>query len=312
MIDHVPRLKPYGRSATGDLAFARSLYDAGRLHDAIWVLDRALRENPELAEAHCLRGIVTANLRRWDEATRALELALKLRPDDAASCSALAEVSLETGQLTRALDCVERSIAADGRSRDFLLRARILRAMRRFAAARASCRLAIELDPQSTAAHCELGELLLQQLDFQGAISHFEIARHLHPARAATFLALGDCLRLAGDPARAAEEYKAAARLSPADPEPQLRLARLFVDQNRLDQALAALRLASVMAPHSAECLLLLARVYLSLKRYEEAIDYARRAENLDPRIDSAAEVVQSAEAAMATASTQHAVGWSE
>lgn len=309
MNEHVPHLKPYGRSATGDLALGKSLYEAGKLHDAVAVLDRSLRENPELAEAHYLRGIVTANLERWDEARRSLELALRLRPDDALACTALAEVSLETGDLPCAREYVDRSLAAgtrsNGRSRDFLLRARILRAMGEIPTALADCRSAVELDPQSTDAHCALGELLLELGDLQGAVSHFEIAQHLHPGRAATLLALGDALRLSGELERASDQYKAAVKLSPADPEPQLRLARLLVDQDRPDQALAALRVASVAAPNNADCLLLLARVYRSLNRHEEATDCARRAGRLDPTLEAAAAGI--VEPAVATAGVSKA-----
>jgi len=64
----------------------------GKLSDAIGHYQRALRINPDYAEAHYNLGVALAQVGRVGEAIGHLEQALKLRPDFAPARNALARL----------------------------------------------------------------------------------------------------------------------------------------------------------------------------------------------------------------------------
>lgn len=69
--------------AAGELARARAAIEAGRLKEALPLLDAAIAAEPGKAGAYLLRGIVRFELKQWDPALADYEAALRLDPTNA-------------------------------------------------------------------------------------------------------------------------------------------------------------------------------------------------------------------------------------
>src|SRR5262245_23857849 len=95
--EFTPRLKLQGagQGALAHLILANTLFRNGRHGQALAELNAALGENPELAEAHFLKGILLALRAEFAGALEALEYATRLKPEQADYWQALATVELE-------------------------------------------------------------------------------------------------------------------------------------------------------------------------------------------------------------------------
>jgi len=83
----------------------------GRPGDALQSYDRAILLNPNVALAHCNRGLVLHSLNRFDEALQSYERAIRLKPDCAEVQYNKANLLTTLGRLIEALQSYDRTIA---------------------------------------------------------------------------------------------------------------------------------------------------------------------------------------------------------
>jgi tetratricopeptide (TPR) repeat protein len=88
----------------------------------------------------------------------------------------------------------------------------------------------VALDPALAEAGNNLGVLLTEANDFDGAIAQLRAAAKLAPERAGLWLNLGNALRGARRGDEAEEAYRKALALRPEDPSPLFNLAILYLD----------------------------------------------------------------------------------
>lgn len=74
---------PISATAAGELARAQVAIEAGRLKEALPLLDAAIAAEPGRAGAYLLRGIVRFELKQWDPALADYEAAIRLDPGNA-------------------------------------------------------------------------------------------------------------------------------------------------------------------------------------------------------------------------------------
>ena len=94
------------------------LGDAGRLEDALAVLDRAAAAAPNEAQSHYNRGWVLHALKRPLEAAAALRRAIEIAPDLAEAHNSLGVLAMEAGAFDQADAAYRRAIALDPASAD--------------------------------------------------------------------------------------------------------------------------------------------------------------------------------------------------
>ncbi len=116
-----PVIKDFGQSTAGHVTLAKSLYLRGRHQEALAALESALCENPELAQAHLLKGLVLAQRAEFERATESLTYATRLDESSADAWMGLAYVRLELERLEPALAAVVRSVALDENNANALL-----------------------------------------------------------------------------------------------------------------------------------------------------------------------------------------------
>ncbi len=123
----------------------------GRTQEAIGHFEKALRMEPDYAEAHCNLGAVLGQAGRLQEAIAHYEQALRIKPDIAVAHNNLAGALLKAGNVEDAI--------------------------RHY-------REALRLMPDSAVVHYNLGNTLLQAGQIKDAMQQYEQALHLNPGYA--------------------------------------------------------------------------------------------------------------------------------
>jgi Flp pilus assembly protein TadD len=154
------------------------------------------------------------------------------------------------------------------------------------AEAAAHWRESIRLQPESAAAHYNLGLALSMQRQFSEATSAFETAVRLDPAHAEALNNLGAMHQLAGRLEEAASNYRRALALRPDNDEARTNLGRVLLSEGRERLAAAEFRQALVSRPDSAPALAGLAWLLAtskdpSLRNADEAVRLGERAVSL-------------------------------
>jgi Flp pilus assembly protein TadD len=100
----------------------------------------------------------------------------------------------------------------------------------------------LEIDPSNTAAHFNLGTLLLARKDRAGAIRQFQDALRLEPEQPMALNDLGVALEAEGRPQEALEQFERALRIEPAYASARFNLADLLATQGKWTEAAANYR----------------------------------------------------------------------
>ena len=135
---------------------------------------RATELDPTYARGLLWRGRIAGFVDyRWNDATRDLEQALTLTPDEPELLLALAEIHLVNGRRENSVQLIEKFGAADPGNASLLIEAgRLNRLQRRYDAADESCWQAVELEPEMPGGHECLYRLALVQKDLDTALQH--------------------------------------------------------------------------------------------------------------------------------------------
>jgi tetratricopeptide (TPR) repeat protein len=130
-----------------------------------------------------------------------------------------------------------------------LMRGEIVDSLRQSDAAEKDFRRAVELAPDSAAAHAALAGLLERQGHTREAIYHYELALQLGPADPATLLGLARALSDNADLARAGQRLDELLAAQPDHPDGLVERARLTLRQGRPAEAEPLLERATRVAP---------------------------------------------------------------
>jgi tetratricopeptide (TPR) repeat protein len=150
------------------------------------LLEKAVREAPDDAEAWEARGWSLALLSRWDEARAALETALRLAPQRELALSVAAQVAERLGRDEDALAYIRRGAAANPWNWEFRRKLAALLAQRQqWGAARDEAEAALRLNPVHQQTRLVLITCCLRTGDRQRAQREFETLLALDPDDAA-------------------------------------------------------------------------------------------------------------------------------
>ena len=249
---------------------------AGDLEAARQALERAVRMDPTLQDAHFNLGIALWRLGKKDEAIKAMQEATRLRPSDGDAQMRLGNWLYETGRVPEAIERFERVATMEPESPAIWRRlGEAYSAATKYEAAVRAYRRHLELlgrdDLGASAAWLQaalrakdgpaaveaakvyrrvqtgstgffaMGEALLLNGDAAGAVRELEMAISLTPASAPGRFSLAAAYANLGKPEQAAEQLIRAIDLSP-EPNYYLQLSRLYRHTNRVDLAIVALR----------------------------------------------------------------------
>lgn len=212
---------------------------------------RAAALMPDLAEAHIHCGVALAGLRRFVEAEAAYRRVLALQPNSAGTLSELALVLGELKRLDEALACHRR--AAELEPANAMIHYRLSGALfeaRDPYGSEASCRQAVTLDPNFSAAWSTLGQILRVLGRFEEAQSCFHRALELEPEQPTADAGLAVIGHRAGDEEQLDRLYKLLAstdRPAAVRSDAGYALGMLLDNADRYDEAFACFAQANAL-----------------------------------------------------------------
>lgn len=225
-------------------------YRAGRLDDAVRLLESVLAEAPGFARGWFLLGFVEGLRGRFDVAVGSLERAVALEPQDTESRYLLGKALAQAGRVPAAIRAYRETLARA---------------------------------PAHASALTELGTLLQDQGDLVAAIDHHRRAAAADPRSPIVLNNLGAALREAHRPHEAVAALRAAAAIPPIRPEVMLNLGNALKDLGAFDDAAEAFGNGLAAAPQNANLQAGLGIVLAARDRSREAITALERALELDP-----------------------------
>ncbi|MHB8284714.1 MAG: tetratricopeptide repeat protein [Caulobacteraceae bacterium] len=201
----------------------------GQRAEAVESYAAAARLNPGSALAQHNLGLILGDARRFDESVAVLDKALGLDPGSAAMWVDFGNALYEQARTRNDVSALPIYDLAAGAHRK-----------------------ALELQPELVAAHYNLGLVLLDRGELEGAVAAFRAAIALRPDYAEGYCNLGHCLSELGrlDEAVAACEH--ALKIKPTLAEAQSTLGNIFIGRGRLEEAEVAYRAAVLLKPDLA------------------------------------------------------------
>ena len=251
------KLDPNDAEAHNNLG--NTLQKMARLDEAQTSCRQAIALKPDYAEAHNNLGITLQELGRLDEAETSYRQAIALKPDFAEAHSNLGSTLKELGRLDEALASYTQAIAlkpdyAEAHSN----LGNTLKELGRLDEALASYTQAIALKPDFAEAHSNLGNTLKELGRLDEALASYTQAIALKPDYAEAHSNLGNTLKELGRLDEAEASYTQAIALKPDYAEAHSNLGKVLYIKGNEDLALKSIVKANDIEPQSKEYELML------------------------------------------------------
>jgi tetratricopeptide (TPR) repeat protein len=269
-----PRLTSIAEeTSTSRLTLAHALFCDGQLDRAWRELSLALQENPELASAQHVKGVMLAGSDRLEQAIQPLELAIELDPDTDASYLVLGRTLQKLGHLNRALEVINRLLRTQpDHGTAHALRGEILQRLGRAAAAIGSFRESCRCDAGQAQVRLKLATALRDEKLWDESLSEFDICQQLAPNDPEVLIAKADTLRACGQSANAIELYRAVLTHAPTSALAYARMGHCYFEDGDLTSAMSLLRTALLLDTKLVEAYQSLAHVYQAMGLESESI----------------------------------------
>jgi protein O-GlcNAc transferase len=274
---------------------------AGRLEEARQDFASAVALAPQLPEAHIAMGAILVQLDRPAEAVPELEKALRLKHGDTTAAVNLA----------LAHEAIGKKLAAQGKSVDAETQIRaaiialpaihpdageqdanaaqkaeledvlgsLLARQKRWAEAEAAFRQALRIAPQEeAAAHMHLGVVLIEEKQYQVALTELNKAVDAAPDNAIAQLELGRGLAAADRDEEAVPHLEQALKLAPALPGSALELAMAEQRLGKQAESIPIFEKALTQEPRNAQTLTNLGLALTETGNAKDAVPYLERA----------------------------------
>jgi tetratricopeptide (TPR) repeat protein len=262
-----PRLTSIaGETSTSRLTLVHALFSDGQLDRAWSELSLALKENPELASAQHVKGVMLAGSDRLEEAVSPLELAIDLDPDADASYLVLGRTLQKLGHLNRALEVTNRLLRKHPEhAQGHALRGEILNLLGRAKAAISSLRESCRCDPSQAQIRLKLAKALQDEKLWDDALREFDICQQLAPNDPEVLIAKADAVRVCGKSAGAIELYREVLTHTPTSALAYARMGQCYFECGDFTSATSLLRTALLLDTKLVDAYQTLAQVYQAM-----------------------------------------------
>ena len=226
--------------------------------------------------AHCWYRLaeLQSQLERFEDCQQALELSLRLKPNDPAALLLATANLLEMGDYAQAVHLADRLLAANDGNRLAALinKSTALLRLGRFVEALATADVALELDGCQATIHANRGSALFGLDRYEEALPAFERALQLRPGYGVALINKSAVLRALRRPAEALTVADTALAAHPTSPAALLNRAAALMDLEQYEEALATLDHLLAQQPNHVKALLNRSFALLQLKRYQEVL----------------------------------------
>lgn len=257
---------------------------SGRLEEALNAYARALRLQPDYAEAHNNRATALKDLGRCDEALAACERALELMPDYVEPLYNKANVLLELGHMAEANQAYARTLELRPQFAEAWNNKSVaLRYLGRLEEALKASDAALVVRPDHVDAHNNRGNALKELGRFTEALAAWDRVLELAPDHAEAHGNRSAALKELGRVQEALSACERALALNPNFAEAHNSRGVILKDLGRLRQALEACERAVALKPHYAEAHGNRGNILKLIGRYDDALQAYETALRLKP-----------------------------
>ena len=247
-----------------------------------------LKPNARVAEALVNSGILHAGAKRFPEAAASFEQARQLGDIPPVAHFFLASTYLQTGGRDReALASFERAATDQRYAAESFRNIGFIR-LRQNEAKEAADALSrsVQLNPRDGFTQALYGNALLAQGRDEEAMAALRQAVSLDPSQYFAHYGLGYAQLSLGQAEMAAASFQAALRLQPQSPEAMVGAARAMMSHpiNRFEDARAAIEQALRVSPESVDALLAMCFYHYVRGQYQQLVETAQRAAQLQPQ----------------------------
>ena len=261
-----------------------SYCEVGDIDSALMELERAVRINPSLAEAHNNLGNIYLHKGRARDAISEYYKALKILDEDAKTHNNLGNAYSQNGQYNEAVK--EYMIALDLEP-DFIDAYRNLANTYRrqgfFTRALRELKIAAQLKPAEGETYRLMGDIYMEMDNYSAALTSYQKSLKLMPASANIHSNMGYCYLKNSKPHEAITQFRRAIGLEPSNVAAYFGLARTY---NRLEQTNNEINIYHQLLsiePMTISALQNLGNAYMKKEMYEEAIEQYLTAVEIEP-----------------------------
>ena len=266
----------------------------GRLDDAVREYKAALVDEPNYAEAHNNLGTVLLRQRKFEEAIAQHREAARLLTEFIYVFN-LANALTDDGKFAEAVPIFQQALQLDPNSSQAHHNLGLaLQSMGQNERAIAEFRAALQLQPDYESAELNLANRLADAGKLDEAIAHYLAARALDPNRAETANSLGICYAMQGKFADAERQFRDSIRLNADNPGAESNLGSALGAQNKLDEAIPHYQRALLMDTNDYQTHFNLAVSLLRQGRKGEAKNQLSEALRIHPGDQKAREALES------------------
>jgi tetratricopeptide (TPR) repeat protein len=272
-------------------------YEQNRLPEAISDWEKAVSLKPDLHIARYNLALAYSEgcnpARQIEKAITEAEMAVRLKPNDAASHRLLGETYRLAGQPVKALAEAQSAASLDPNdAASYELLAMLQKASGQRELAKYNLERAIALREKQAsqfsnndrvATALALGDAYISAGDYDKALAQFKAAEKAVPDNPEAQRGLGRAYYFAGDLSATETAYHRAVNLAPDDPFNHLLLGLLYVERANYPLALQELEKSANLNSCAVDVRLVLAFTYLQQNEYPKAISACRAALNIEP-----------------------------
>ena len=265
--------------------YGRQQGDAEEVSRGAALLQRALNERPEMAEAQFLLGFALLDQGEYAAAAEALEKSVALGGDVPERLNALAQAREAAGAPPEQIAALYRR-ALDAQPDAANVRVnygRFLEATGRVEEAARAYATAAREEPALVAAHYNLGTVRLRLGQLADGEEELQEAVRLDPDHADALTNLGVLAAQRGERTDAARLFQRAVRAEPDNGNAGANYGAYLMERGEVTEAIAVLRRTVVARPDHADARANLAAALLRADRFDEARQQAQEAVRLRP-----------------------------
>ena len=226
------------------------MHQTGEHHQAVRLIERAIRLNPSNPFYHGNLGVVYHALEAWDRSISCLHRALELKPDYVDALNNLAGILRKQGRLKPAATLYQKSL---------------------------------DLNPRDAAVYNNLGHVYRELGLFKNEIASYQKALQVDADCAQSYLNLGNAFQIQGELGQAVICYRKALQKKSDYPEACNNLGSVFIIQGRLNEGARCFEKALSLNPCYAAAYNNLGSINQNLGRFQQSVDCFRKALELKP-----------------------------
>lgn len=234
------------------------------------------------------QGIKLLAAKRFVEAARELESAIKLEPENSEARNALGVVYMNLNRRAEAAAMFREAIRlAPKFAKPYYNLGSLYERDGRIELAAEHYRRAVELKDDYAPAWHALGSSLLGLKSYAEAVTAFEKTARLDSRNGRVYVYVGYAYSMAGHKQKALESYRRAVRLNPDDAEARNNLAVTLYENKRFEESLAEYRKVIAQSPDYAAAHFNLGVLLVAMKNKTAALEQLKTLKRLNSTLET-------------------------